>query len=86
MGLAPLLILDQTEAEGPKKTFWETVPPPPSHLNVWIRHWRHLVSSPEALPLSYRRLVAGREIKLPVGTVCDCHGHVMRKAFKDCHP
>ena len=28
------------------------------------------VSSPEALPLSYRRLVAGREINL-VGTVFD---------------
>ena len=93
MGPAPLLILDLAEAEGPKKTFWETAPPPlskgggpgpPPYLKVWIRHCRHLVSSPEALPLSYRRLVAGREIKL--GTVCDRHEHVIRKAFKDCHP
>ena len=59
-------------------------PGPPPYLKVWIRHCRYLVSSPEALPLSYRRLMAGREIKL--GTVCDRHKHVIRKAFKDCHP
>ena len=41
------LLLDQTEAPGAEKNFWETVPPlskglydrpPPSYLKVWIRH------------------------------------------------
>ena len=49
----PLIFFDQTEAEGPKKNFQETGPPPPhlsrglddrpapfspSYLKVWIRH------------------------------------------------
>ena len=41
------LLLDQTEASGAEKNFWETVPPlskglydrsPPSYVKVWIRH------------------------------------------------
>ena len=44
----------------------------------WCRYspWhRHLVSSPEALPLSYRRLVVAREIKL--GTVWDMSMNIL---------
>ena len=33
------IFLDQTEAQRAKKNFWETAPPSPHYLKVWIWQW-----------------------------------------------